>query len=338
MASTTNPPQSLTQRTSESRSPGSSVVGILFGRDDGTEDNGGTPVYSKMARRSASVVFIYLHDLSNREAQFRHNVKLYRLRKSCGLIESPIFPLQSILFVRYLTFLACPMPSAKIRFDIITLFPPIFPGYLGESLLAKAIQRGQVEVHIHNLRDWSTDKHHKVDAPPYGGGPGMLIQVQPVVDCVEQVRKLAPEPGQLLLMSPQGETLKQSLVNDLAESSRLILLCGRYEGFDQRVIEILQPREISLGDFVLNGGEVAAMAIIDAAIRLVPGVLGDERSAVEDSFSDEDLLEFPQYTRPREFRGHSVPEILLGGNHQQIAAWRAAQRVERTHDRRRDLL
>lgn len=230
------------------------------------------------------------------------------------------------------------MPSARIRFDIITLFPPIFPGYLGESLLAKAIERGQVEVHIHNLRDWSTDKHHKVDSPPYGGGPGMLIQVQPVVDCVEQVRGLAPEPGQLLLMSPQGETLKQSLVGELAESSRLILLCGRYEGFDQRVIDILQPREISLGDFVLNGGEVAAMAIIDAAIRLIPGVLGDQRSAVEDSFSDEALLEFPQYTRPREFRGHSVPEILLGGNHQQIAAWRAAQRVERTQDRRRDLL
>ncbi len=230
------------------------------------------------------------------------------------------------------------MPSPQIRFDIITLFPAIFPGYLGESLLAKAIERGQVEVHIHNLRDWSVDKHHKVDAPPYGGGPGMLIQVQPTVDCVEQVRKLAPDPGQLLLMSPQGETLKQSLVGELAESSRMILLCGRYEGFDQRVIEILQPREISLGDFVLNGGEVAAMAIIEAAIRLIPGVLGDERSAVEDSFSDADLLEFPQYTRPREFRGHSVPEILLGGNHQQIAAWRAAQRVARTQDRRGDLL
>ncbi len=230
------------------------------------------------------------------------------------------------------------MTYLNIRFDIITLFPPIFSGYLGESLLAKAIERGQVEVHVHNLRDWSTDKHHKVDAPPYGGGPGMLIQVQPVVDCVEHVRGLDADPGELLIMSPQGEMLKQSLVSELAQSQRLILLCGRYEGFDQRVVEILQPREISLGDFVLNGGEVAAMAIIDAAIRLIPGVLGDERSAVEDSFSDEALLEFPQYTRPREFRGHAVPEILLSGNHQQIAAWRAAQRIERTHDRRSDLL
>jgi tRNA (guanine37-N1)-methyltransferase len=230
------------------------------------------------------------------------------------------------------------MPVSKIRFDIITLFPQILPGYLGESLLAKAIERGQVEVHVHNLRDWSTDKHHKVDAPPYGGGPGMLIQVQPVVECVEAVQRLATQPGQLLLMSPQGQTLKQPLVAELAETERLILLCGRYEGFDQRVIEILQPREISLGDFVLNGGEVAAMAIIEATMRLVPGVLGDERSAVEDSFSDADLLEFPQYTRPREFRGHVVPDILLSGNHQHIAAWRAAQRLQRTTDRRQDLM
>ncbi len=230
------------------------------------------------------------------------------------------------------------MSANSIRFDIITLFPQIFPGYLGESLLAKAIERGQVAVHIHNLRDWSTDKHHKVDAPPYGGGPGMLLQVQPVVECVEAVRGLAADPGELLLMSPQGQTLKQAVVAELAQSSRLILLCGRYEGFDQRVIDILQPREISLGDFVLNGGEVAAMAIIDSAIRLIPGVLGDERSAVEDSFSDEALLEFPQYTRPREFRGHEVPEILLGGNHQQIAAWRAQQRIDRTTHRRSDLL
>lgn len=227
----------------------------------------------------------------------------------------------------------------KIRFDIITLFPQIFPGYLGESLLAKAIDRGQVEVHTHNLRDWSTDKHHKVDAPPYGGGPGMLIQVQPVVDCVEAVRGLvAEDPGQLIVMSPQGEMLKQSLVSELSESSRLILLCGRYEGFDQRVIDILKPREISLGDFILNGGEVAAMAIIDASIRMIPGVLGDERSSLEDSFTDEALLEFPQYTRPREYRGYAVPDILLSGNHQQIAAWRAEQRRKLTADRRGDLL
>lgn len=225
-----------------------------------------------------------------------------------------------------------------IRFDVITLFPQIFPGYLGESLLAKAIERGLVEVAIHNLRDWSRDKHHKVDAPPYGGGPGMLIQVEPVVECVEAVRAMHDSPGELLLMSPQGETLRQPMMPALASQQRLILLCGRYEGFDQRVVDILQPREISLGDFVLNGGEVAAMAIIESTIRLVPGVLGDQQSSEQDSFSDEALLEFPQYTRPREFRGLGVPDVLLGGNHQEIAKWRQTQRVERTRQRRSDLL
>ena len=172
------------------------------------------------------------------------------------------------------------MHSIHLRFDIITLFPQIFPSYLGESLLSKAIERGLLEVHVHDLRAWSTDKHHKVDAPPYGGGPGMLIQVQPVVDCVEAVRGLTSDPGELMVLSPQGETLKQSLVGEFAKSSRLILLCGRYEGFDQRVIDILNPREISLGDFILNGGEVAAMAIVDSVMRFIPGVLGDERSGV----------------------------------------------------------
>lgn len=227
---------------------------------------------------------------------------------------------------------------APIRFDIISLFPEIFPGYLGESLLAKAIDRSLVEVHVHNMRDWSKDKHHKVDAPPYGGGPGMLICVEPVVECVESVRAMSEDPGELLIMSPQGETLKQAVVQELATLSRMILICGRYEGFDQRVIDILQPREISLGDFVLNGGEVAAMAIVESTIRLIPGVLGDKRSSAEDSFSDEALLEFPQYTRPREYRGHQVPEVLLSGNHQEIARWRTAQRIERTRQRRSDLL
>ena len=228
--------------------------------------------------------------------------------------------------------------STPIRFDILTLFPQIFPSYLGESLLSKAIDRQLVEVHTHDIRNWTDDKHHKVDARPFGGGPGMLIQVQPVVDCVEAVRGLSEDPGELILLSPQGETLKQSLATEFSKSRRLLLLCGRYEGFDQRVIDILQPREISLGDFILNGGEVAAMAIIETVIRLIPGVLGDERSCEEDSFSDESLLEFPQYTRPREYRGLSVPEVLLSGNHQEIAAWRAEQRVKRTTERRRDLL
>jgi tRNA (guanine37-N1)-methyltransferase len=229
------------------------------------------------------------------------------------------------------------MPT-PLRFDIITLFPPIFASYLGESLLSKAIAAGLLEVHIHDLRNWSRDKHRKVDAKPFGGGPGMLIQVEPVVECVEAVRGMAAEPGQLILLTPSGEQLQQSLVTELAALPRMILLCGRYEGFDQRVIDILQPREISLGDFILNGGEVAAMAILEATLRLIPGALGDERSAQEDSFSDSSLLEFPQYTRPREYRGLAVPEVLLNGNHAQIAAWQAAQRQTRTALRRQDLL
>jgi tRNA (guanine37-N1)-methyltransferase len=225
-----------------------------------------------------------------------------------------------------------------IRFDILTLFPQIFSSFVGESLLAKAIDAGLIQIHTHDIRQWTKDKHSKVDDRPYGGGPGMLLQVQPIVDCVEAVQGMDATPGELIMMTPQGETLKQSTAQQLSQCQRLLLLCGRYEGFDQRVIDILQPREISLGDFVLNGGEVAAMAIVEATIRLVPGVLGDEQSSQQDSFSDEPLLEFPQYTRPREFRGHVVPEVLLSGNHQQIAQWRSEQRKQRTAHRRKDLL
>ncbi|MGN6547627.1 MAG: tRNA (guanosine(37)-N1)-methyltransferase TrmD [Aureliella sp.] len=217
-----------------------------------------------------------------------------------------------------------------MRFDVVTLFPEIFSGYLAESLLSKAIDRGLIEVQVHDLRRWSKNKHHKVDDRPFGGGPGMLIQVEPVVECIEAVRALSPDPGRLILLSPQGRRLNQGLVTELATEQRLILLCGRYEGFDQRVIDLLKPEEISLGDFILNGGEVAAMAIIDSAIRLVPGVLGDERSSQEDSHSTEGWLEFPQYTRPREYRGLAVPDVLLSGNHQDIAAWRAEQSARRS--------
>jgi tRNA (guanine37-N1)-methyltransferase len=225
-----------------------------------------------------------------------------------------------------------------IRFDILTLFPQIFSSFVSESLLAKAIDAGLIQIHTHDIRQWTKDKHSKVDDRPFGGGPGMLIQVQPVVDCVEAVQAMDHTPGELIMLTPQGETLKQSMAQQLSQSQRLLLLCGRYEGFDQRVVDILQPREISLGDFVLNGGEVAAMAIVEATIRLIPGVLGDEQSSQQDSFSDEPLLEFPQYTRPREFRGHVVPDVLLGGNHQQIAKWRAEQRLQRTQQKRKDLL
>ena len=226
-----------------------------------------------------------------------------------------------------------------MRFDVLTLFPPIFSGYLEQSLLGKAIERGCLDVHVHDMRDWSTGPHNKVDDRPYGGGPGMVLQVGPVVECVEAVKKLSDEPAELILLTPEGKTLNQRVVEEIAEVPRLIVICGRYEGFDQRIIDILQPTELSIGDYVLNGGEVAAMVLVDAVMRLIPGVLGDELSNVDDSFSSGNrLLEFPQYTRPRDYRGWDVPEVLLSGDHEAIAHWRAEQTVNRTKQRRGDLL
>ena len=225
------------------------------------------------------------------------------------------------------------------RVDVITLFPQIFEGYMTQSLLAKAISNKLVELHIHNLRDWSLDpKHHKIDDRPYGGGPGMLICVEPVIRCVEAVQSMESTPGQVILLTPQGEQLRQQRVENLAQSGRLLLLCGRYEGFDQRVIDILHPLELSIGDYVLNGGEVAAMVVVDATVRMIPGVLGDEQSSWDDSFSRGNrLLEFPQYTRPPEFRGYTVPDVLLSGNHPEIAKWRRQQSLTKTELRRNDL-
>lgn len=227
-----------------------------------------------------------------------------------------------------------------MRFDIVTLFPAIFDGYLTQGLLEKAISKGLVEIHRHDLRDWAADTpHRKVDDRPFGGGPGMLLQVDVTVPCIEDVERMAETPARKILLTPQGKRFDQRMAEDLAVSQRVMLLCGRYEGFDQRVVDILEPEEVSLGDFVLNGGEVAAMTVIDGVVRLLPGVLGDENSNVDDSFSRGNrMLEFPQYTRPREFRGHGVPEILLSGNHQAIAAWRAEQSLTRTQQRRADLL
>ena len=226
-----------------------------------------------------------------------------------------------------------------MRFDVLTLFPAIFDGYLGQSLLKKAIDAGLVNVQLHDIRAWSNDKHTKVDDRPFGGGPGMILRVEPVVDAVEAVRQMAQPPGRLILLSPQGRKLNQTVVEELAQRERLLLVGGRYEGFDQRVIDVLQPDEISIGDYILGGGEVAAMAVIDAVIRLVPGVLGDEESSHGDSFSAGNrLLEFPQYTRPREYRGIAVPDVLLSGNHQEIARWRQEQSYLHTRRRRADLL
>ncbi|MGO8751476.1 MAG: tRNA (guanosine(37)-N1)-methyltransferase TrmD [Thermoguttaceae bacterium] len=226
-----------------------------------------------------------------------------------------------------------------MRFDVLTLFPELFAGYLGQSLLNKAIERGLVQVRLHNIRDWAEDKHKKVDDRPYGGGPGMVLKADVVVPCVEAVCGQDAAPGHLVMLTPQGARLDQAAVERLASYGRILLLCGRYEGFDERIREILQPDEISIGDFVLNGGEVAAMAVIDAVIRLVPGVLGDEQSSGSDSFSGEGrLLEGPQYTRPRIYRGLEVPEILLGGNHEEIARWRSQLAGDRTRRRRADLM
>jgi tRNA (guanine37-N1)-methyltransferase len=227
-----------------------------------------------------------------------------------------------------------------MRFDVLTLFPEIFSGYLSQSIVSKAIEQGLVEIHLHNIRDWAEGRHCKVDDTPYGGGPGMVLMVEPIVRCVRAVEMLSDIPGKLIMLTPQGRRLDQPLVEEFSKQSmRYLLLCGRYEGFDQRVIDILNPLELSIGDYVLNGGEVASMVVIDALVRMVPGVLGDELSSVDDSFSSGNrLLEYPQYTRPREFEGHIVPEVLLNGNHGEIANWRATQSLEKTKLARRDLL
>ncbi|QDT58400.1 tRNA (guanine-N(1)-)-methyltransferase [Stieleria bergensis] len=227
-----------------------------------------------------------------------------------------------------------------VRFDVITLFPAIFDGYLTQSLLEKAIKKGLVDIQRHDMRDWAGKApHRKVDDRPFGGGPGMLLQVDVTVPCVEDVQKMGPSPGKVIMLTPQGKRFDQQMAEEFALCDRLVLMCGRYEGFDQRVTDILQPTEVSIGDFILNGGEVAAMTIVDSVVRLLPGVLGDENSNIDDSFSSGNrLLEFPQYTRPREYRGHQVPEVLLGGNHQAIAKWRSEQSQLRTQQRRSDLL
>ncbi|HMO15959.1 MAG TPA: tRNA (guanosine(37)-N1)-methyltransferase TrmD [Pirellulaceae bacterium] len=241
-----------------------------------------------------------------------------------------------------------------MRFDVLTLFPEIFSGYLSQSILNKAIENRLIEVQLHNFRDWTDDPHRKVDDRPYGGGPGMVLMVEPVVKAVEEIwnrissqisltcdavtGQPASDGRQLVLLSPVGRPLVQPIVEELATKQQILLMCGRYEGFDQRIIDILQPLELSIGDYIVNGGEVAAMVVIDAVSRLVPGVLGDESSGVHDSFSSGNrLLEYPQYTRPVEFRGHRVPDVLLSGNHENIRVWREQQSRSLTEKRRKDL-
>ncbi len=221
-----------------------------------------------------------------------------------------------------------------MRFDVLTLFPEIFQGYLTQSLLKLAIQNELVSIHLWNIRDWATGTHKSVDDRPFGGGPGMVLMPEPVYAAVEAIRPMAAEPAELVLLTPAGERLTQTVVKELATKRRLMLLCGRYEGFDERIRQGLRPREISVGDFVCNGGEVPAMIVVDTVIRYVPGVLGDPESVTEESHSEAGRLEYPQYTRPREFRGMAVPDILLSGNHPEIARWRREQSLARSSGRR----
>jgi len=224
-----------------------------------------------------------------------------------------------------------------MRFDVLTLFPEIFQGYLGQSLLKRAIQAGLVDVRLHNVRDWSQTKHNTVDDRPFGGGPGMVLKVEPIVRAVRELRQRAAPPGRLVLTTPQGRRFDQALAQELAREERLILVAGHYEGYDERIRELLEPDEISLGDYVLTGGELPALVIMDAVVRLLPGALGCAESAGSDSFAA-GLLEYPQYTRPVEFEGRRVPEVLLSGHHAEIAAWRQAEARRRTAARRPELL
>jgi tRNA (guanine37-N1)-methyltransferase len=224
-----------------------------------------------------------------------------------------------------------------MRIDVISLFPEVIQPYLAASILGRAQTAGLVELHTHQLRDFSQDPHNKVDDRPFGGGPGMVLMCQPVIDAVNAVENLDTRPALRILLTPQGRAFNQATAERLARHERLLLICGHYEGFDERIIDVLQPEELSLGDFVMTGGEPAALAIIDAVARLVPGVLGNDAATADESFQD-GRLEYPQYTRPRSFAGQPVPDVLLSGNHAEIAAWRRAQSDARTRRRRPDLL
>ncbi|HEY4283801.1 MAG TPA: tRNA (guanosine(37)-N1)-methyltransferase TrmD [Chthoniobacterales bacterium] len=244
-----------------------------------------------------------------------------------------------------------------MKIDIITLFPEICRAPLAESIMKRAQEKGLLDLGIHNLRDWTTDKHHVVDDAPFGGGQGMVMKPEPIFAAVEDLKARAKQTPngpirtgikrstpnaqlsepKVILMSPAGKRLDQSMAMDFSREQHLIIICGHYEGVDHRVIEHLVDLEVSIGDYVLTNGAIAAVVLVDAVARLLPGVLGDEQSAADDSFSG-DLLEAPQYTRPAEFRGWKIPDVLLSGNHAEIAAWRKEQALKRTRTNRPDML
>ncbi len=220
-----------------------------------------------------------------------------------------------------------------MKFDILTLFPRMFSSPLDESILKRAIDEDLIEVGFHNIRDFASDKHHTVDDTPYGGGSGMVMMAQPVVDAIEAVKK---EDSRVIFLSPAGRPFNQKIADEFSNLRHIVLICGRYEGIDERINEHIDD-VISIGDYVMTGGEIAALAIIDSVTRLLPGVLGCENSTVEESFSW-DLLEYPQYTKPRSFRGKDVPEVLLSGNHEAIRLWRRKEALRRTLEVRPDLI
>jgi len=229
------------------------------------------------------------------------------------------------------------MFSHSMKIDIVTLFPEVCRAPLSESIMKRAQKNGVVDLHIHNLRDWTTDKHHIVDDAPFGGGQGMVMKPEPIFSAVEELRSPRNKESKIILMSPAGRRFDQQTAAQLSGESHLIIICGHYEGVDHRVIEHLVDLEISIGDYVLTNGAIAAVVLVDAVVRLLPGVLGHEQSAVDDSFSG-GLLEAPQYTRPAEFRGWKVPGVLLSGNHAEIEKWRREQAIKRTRENRPDLL
>ena len=223
-----------------------------------------------------------------------------------------------------------------MQIDIISIFPEIFRDPLGASILGRAQQSGIVTIDCHDLRNWTDDRHRTVDGPPYGGGPGMVMRPEPWFRAVESLRA-SGQPGHAILLTPQGRRLTQELVSELNGFDRLILLCGRYEGVDERVREHLVDMEVSIGDYVVSGGEIPAMVVVEAIVRLLPGVLGSEASLLDESHQ-QGLLEYPHYTRPANFRGWQVPDVLLSGNHSDVKRWRSSKREIRTADRRPDLI
>lgn len=223
-----------------------------------------------------------------------------------------------------------------MRIDVLTIFPAMFQSVIAEGILRIAREKGLADVRLHDLRNWTKDRHRSVDDEPFGGGPGMVMKVEPAVEAVEEIEREGPVPVRVLLC-PQGEPFTQGTARELAAAGRILMIAGHYEGYDERIRLALGPREISIGDYVLSGGEIPAMVVMDAVVRLVPGVVGDPSSITCESFED-GLLDFPQYTRPREYRGMEAPAVLLSGNHEEIRRWRDAQRVQRTRERRSDLL